>query len=45
LTTAKDAVKLKAEWTDGFPLEVFEVAPDFMGAEDRLLELILGAGA
>lgn len=41
VTTEKDAVKIRAEWTQGFPLEVFRVEPDFLGGEEKFLELVL----
>ena len=40
VTTEKDAVKIRPEWRRGFPVEVFRVEPDFLGAEDEFLDLV-----
>ena len=43
VTTEKDAVKIDPAWTGKMPLDVLRIEAEFPGAEDRLMDLVLGA--
>ncbi|HUT51967.1 MAG TPA: tetraacyldisaccharide 4'-kinase [bacterium] len=44
VTTEKDAVKLSPEWAGDFPVDVFRMEPDLMGAEEKFINLVAGTG-